>query len=740
MIRTFRKWMSGFGKKASDEAPQQTSSETPGSAATIDSDAPVRASQDDRFDRAPFAFRIAETLVRRTDPASLVIAIYGAWGDGKTTVLNFIREKLERESSVVCVNFNPWRLNGEDELLRGFFSTLADALDAELKTNTEKIGEALKEYSFFLKPVPVLSKLEDVAKGTGSLMSAVTLDKLRTKISSILRESRKRVVVIIDDIDRLEKAEIQSVFRLVKLTADFDFVAYVLAFDEAMVAAAIGERFSSDQEKSEVAGANFLEKIVQVGLHLPPTGAEELQSYAFEQVDEALRVSSTELSRDEVTEFILHFRGGIVPHLRTPRMAKKYGNALQFALGILRNEIRYVDLMLLEAIRTFYPKLYLALRERKTTLLNGDREFDLTAFIREQSPTSTDNEIAGLARIVQGLFPRTSSTTYPSDWNLQWSKARRVCATYYFDRYFTYAIRANDVSDSGIDELLKLDGVDDDTYVLALLKLYTSKNAAVFISKLRDREDELTANAARRITMAVAAISESLPTSSSMLDALSRPLVQGASFVSRALNRIPEGERLELVRQVFTTSNSPLFISACMMVMSTSSEERLREQTRIFTPEQEAEIQRLGAERIISQLEQSGEPLLAVDVEDVGNLMNTLQWGLGREETRQHVTRWVEAQPRSAIRVIRAYKGKGTNIQSGLPIETPFFRQMYNSMVTFVDADVLITALTTVYGDNLNETGSPIEDDDLRLAKQFIAMHKQIVEAQQEQASGSLDS
>lgn len=178
------------------------------------SDAPVRDPKDDRFDRGPFARRIAETLVRRKDPASMVIAIYGAWGDGKTTVLNFIRDYLQKEEAVVRVNFNPWRLDGEDALLSGFFSTLADALDAELKTRTEKIGVLLKKYSFLLKPVPVVKELEGIASAAGAIMSSESLDKLRTQIISILRESKKRVIVTIDDIDRLEKAEIQAIFQL----------------------------------------------------------------------------------------------------------------------------------------------------------------------------------------------------------------------------------------------------------------------------------------------------------------------------------------------------------------------------------------------------------------------------------------------------------------------------------------------------------------------------------------------
>ena len=119
--------------------------------AGYNADAPVQDPAQDRFDREPFARRVARTLTRRRDSSSMVLAIYGPWGDGKTTVLNFIRKFLSEDPSVVYVTFNPWRLEGEDALLRGFFSTLADALDARLTSTTQKIGDLFKKIQLSLE-------------------------------------------------------------------------------------------------------------------------------------------------------------------------------------------------------------------------------------------------------------------------------------------------------------------------------------------------------------------------------------------------------------------------------------------------------------------------------------------------------------------------------------------------------------------------------------------------------------
>jgi predicted KAP-like P-loop ATPase len=140
-------------------------------------DAPISDPRLDVFDREPFAHRIADTIGERNDPSSLVVGIYGPWGDGKTTVLNFIRGRLKDYPSIICVSFNPWRMEGEQALLQGFFATLAEVLDKELTTSSEKLGDVLKKYGALLKVAP--GGWGDAAVGAGTALSAVSLDELR---------------------------------------------------------------------------------------------------------------------------------------------------------------------------------------------------------------------------------------------------------------------------------------------------------------------------------------------------------------------------------------------------------------------------------------------------------------------------------------------------------------------------------------------------------------------------------
>ena len=203
------------------------------------------------------------------------------------------------------------------------------------------------------------------ASTIGEKLSNVELDELKIRVGKILVESGKRVIVFIDDIDRLDRGEVHAILKLIKLSASFQNTAYVLAFDDDMVAASLGERYGAGDI---AAGRSFIEKIIQITLHLPDAEPADLRQLAFEGVDEVLSTNSVTLSEDQVEAFVRHFEQGILPALRTPRQVKRYINAIRFAVPLLKGEVHVVDQLLLEALRTVYPDLYLAIRSNQDIL------------------------------------------------------------------------------------------------------------------------------------------------------------------------------------------------------------------------------------------------------------------------------------------------------------------------------------------------------------------------------------
>lgn len=244
------------------------------------SDVAVTSREADRLGRWPFAERIADTLANRSDPASLVVGVYGRWGEGKSTVLEFIAQRLTNHPNVVTVRFNPWLFTNDQELFTGFFHQVADALDRKLTTNTQRLGEMLKTYGSLFTTIGAPDGTASTAMALGESLARTSPSELRTRLEKALGEQQTRIVVLLDDLDRLDKSEAQAVFRLLKVAADFQWTSYVLALDREVVAGALAERYPGRPD----GGDEFLDKIIQVPLTLPSVPREALQKLFYEDV------------------------------------------------------------------------------------------------------------------------------------------------------------------------------------------------------------------------------------------------------------------------------------------------------------------------------------------------------------------------------------------------------------------------------------------------------------------------
>jgi hypothetical protein len=736
-MNPFSKWWAGIsGKERRTEQTEALATISPQSSSgnpkkIYQADAALADPALDVFDRAPFAARIAETIGERSDPSSLVIGIYGPWGDGKTTVLNFIRARLAAYPSIICIPFNPWRVEGEQALLEGFFTTLAEVLDEELTTSSEKLGDVLKRYGALLKVLP--GGWGDAATGAGNVLSSTSIDDLRGRVSAILRESGRRVVVIMDDIDRLDRTEIQAIFRLVKLTGDFENTAYVLAFDERMVAGAVGEKYASGSGNAYEAGLNFLEKIVQVPLHLPPPSDDALRQYCFGLVDEALRDSGTEMTQNQVNEFVRHFIDGLRVRLKTPRMAKRYANALHFALTILKGESYTPDLLLIEGMRVFYPQLYDAIRHDQETVLrtsSADRpNAGLDQFINTHTEGMTAEERQTASNLVQAIFPRTGRTILGSDWESEFAKDQRISSNYYFSRYFTYGVSASDVPDIPLKAFIaSLPNTPIEDSVTALRAIVNGRNASTLLYKLRNVENEIPLEAAGRLAQVLALTAACYPAPESFVF-FQTPQKQAAICISQLLRRLSSEVRTPIAMRVVEHAETVLFACECARWLGAGD----GSMEAVLDTESEKQMQRILGERIRVFIESDERPIQQRDPKNTGTYLGWWETCSGPEPVRAYLSKQITANPAAVFDLIKACLPAGWGMTTGLPIETSFDRNTYNAIIRLIDPAIIAQAMKTLYRDELDSPQyhmSNREPRERRLAHQFMVVHNRVLAGQ----------
>ena len=163
----------------------------------------------------------------------------------------------------------------------------------------------------------------------------------RESLRSILKESATRIVVLIDDIDRLEPDETRQLMRVVRLTSDLPHVVFLLAFDRRHVANSLGA--------TEPEGQQYLEKIVQVSHNLPALREYVLPNMYLSGLEKLILERDLDGPDREVWGRI--FPELIRPLLRNLRNVKRYLYSLPVTLDMVGNEIALADLLGLEAIR-----------------------------------------------------------------------------------------------------------------------------------------------------------------------------------------------------------------------------------------------------------------------------------------------------------------------------------------------------------------------------------------------------
>ena len=451
-------------------------------------DNPVELFEYDAFNRRPFSERLAATIASLPcKDGSPVLGLYGKWGYGKSTVLNFVKLALKRQAAdkFEIFAFNPWFFREQAALLDEFFAGLANAFDAAIGRSGEKIGAIMARYSGAFIAIPVVGgAIEKLLEKGGEDLAADTIGARRDRLVDAMRKADRKVVVLIDDLDRLDRDEVLTMLKLVRLSANFPNVIYLLAFDESRVARLAGTAYGAATDD----GRQFLEKIVQYPFTLPAVGAARLTLYIVAQVKVACDAAAIDLDEKVWSNFRALCRDALLTALTTPRQAVRYANALRFALPLLKGEVDPYDQMIVEAARILSPEFYAFLRDYPdpTKIVPG---MDMG-----QCPSGP---------LEQGLLAAFFRFDPPS--------SKPINDPRYHDRYFSYAVASDDLADSERELLLELaDKGRDHELTERLTALFATKFDSL-IERLTSAVDAMDLVVADRLALALAPLGSLVP-------------------------------------------------------------------------------------------------------------------------------------------------------------------------------------------------------------------------------------
>lgn len=318
-------------------------------------DNPISTASEDLLQRSKFVERIVREIDMIDASQGYVLAVMGQWGSGKTSVLNLVKECLQNKEMLV-VDYNPWLLSGTEALVAGLFGEI----NAQLKQRGKQyrsIATKMLHYSELVAPfaaIPVagswsagLLAMASFAKKFRELRS-VSVAAQKEQVTKALGSLDHPIVVIIDDIDRLDRAEIREIFKLVRLTASFPNVIYLLSFDRIRIENALAD--------DGVPGRAYLEKIVQNGIELPIVPEKVLTREVVQALEAALeQVKAIRRDAEVWDKVILDI---VVPAMKNMRDVRRLAMAVRSTTISLTDSVEISDIVALEVMRLFLPDVF----------------------------------------------------------------------------------------------------------------------------------------------------------------------------------------------------------------------------------------------------------------------------------------------------------------------------------------------------------------------------------------------
>ena len=469
----------------------------------FDADRPIEGRGQDRLGRLSFAEAIAQQV--RAVPAEhgFTIAVVGEWGSGKTSVLNMVAEVLEDGTCAAAIlRFNPWLFGSADDLVARFFRELSAQLG---RSRSERLTDVAKALSSMgqslapLSPIPGTTGAANLfAKLIGRWTKPQSLHDKRHHLSEALKASDSRVVVLIDDIDRLEARETRELMRLVRLTSDLPRVVFLLAYDRRHVARSLGE--------NETEGRQYLDKIVQVSYDLPNVRETILPGMLLPWLDESIRGRDlVELEQDVWGRV---FYEVIKPLLGNLRDVKRYLYSIPVTLDTIGQEVALADLLGLEALRILRPALFAELRAHAEYLVNtasGSRLL-MTEEARNKETSETlskmleraKGERAVLESVLEILFPATQGflgrSSYGPNWIADWRKQRRVACEEVLHIYLQAGLDEGAIPSRDVRDMVG--AVTDEKKLMRLLDALDEQRFEAALERLEDYEHDFPVGAA----------------------------------------------------------------------------------------------------------------------------------------------------------------------------------------------------------------------------------------------------
>lgn len=332
----------------------------------FNTDKPINSKKEDLLDRADFSDALANAILSYKNTDNFTISLCGDWGSGKSSILKMTIDNINNKTSnlsnelkPLIIEFNPWNYSSAEQLISQFFAEILSELKQNNSSSTlNQIGNAIEKYSDIIDYttyIPVVGKYLELSKfifkGAGKTLKEIGEEKnsianQKKKVIKSLKSLKQKIIIIIDDIDRLNNQQIKLIFQLVNSVANFPNMIYLLSFDKSVVIRAL-------EDEQKCSGEEYLEKIIQVPFNIPQAKTSLIHKNFTERLNKILDTNEQNyLYWDTV------FDNCISPFIKNVRDINRILNVFSFKYNILKKEVCWIDLLTITVLEIYANEIY----------------------------------------------------------------------------------------------------------------------------------------------------------------------------------------------------------------------------------------------------------------------------------------------------------------------------------------------------------------------------------------------
>lgn len=321
---------------------------------SFDLDAPIEDAGKDMFQMDSLVKRIVNYIAfTDVSKSAFSMGIVGEWGDGKTSLMNLVEEKIKNEhQDFIIVRYNPRGSKKADLIQEDFLESLKQALTPK----HTGIDRTIDSYAVALDLIPGVPPL--VSKAMDLLQ--IHVDKEREANRTVLRNAIGdigcRIVVMIDDLDRLTGEELIEVLKVLDTNGAFPNMVFLTSFDKVYVNTVLNNYLQlGNQDRT------YTDKYFTVEINVPLHPSFRLMDYLVEQLTAASKSGFIKQSAADIEQGVRKQFNFFMPRLRTIRDIKRFANQFLYDYAEVQNDVNFRDFLLLELIKFSHPEDYEAL-------------------------------------------------------------------------------------------------------------------------------------------------------------------------------------------------------------------------------------------------------------------------------------------------------------------------------------------------------------------------------------------